>query len=229
MNGCFCYRTVKSEFIRALNLFNHRTLEGIPEVYLPEPENEGEDILHYLGLDPTIRTLLLRQNTGSLIPSDAKLMRYFSFEVAVHIVWLYERIHLMLQEKVSFYFRLVEGTEQGTHYLIWSHKKFGGRNKIMRLGSMHEFISRVVRWLNRLSFSHQPEISFEEIQTKVLQVGKRTFGWWLVQRSGSLELIGDREIDVHGQVNAFLRLELDTYWLKFRGDGGGGGMSLTTI
>nr|WOE89356.1 L [Cambodia Anopheles rhabdovirus] [Cambodia Anopheles rhabdovirus] len=242
----YCYRTVEEEFIRALRLFNHDTLEDIPDVYLPTIENEGEDILHQLGLDPTMRNLILKQNIGilmrgkvedilffylqvgqvaiptrsfgnssNLIPSDVRLLKYFAFEIGVHIwislkmknLWLYQRLHDGLQNKLSFYYRIEPSVDPTQHFLIWSHKEFNGRSKVLRLDSMHGLISRILRWLTRLSIGRQSSFDLDEVYRRVVNNTKRTFNWGLILRSGALELLGDREVNLDGEVNAFLRLD----------------------
>lgn len=245
MNRSYCYRSVESEFRRALNHFNQDTLLNIPNVYIPTLENETEDILDYLGLDPTVRTLIINKafsklelatvesvlefyvqvslaviptKTTSLayplVPSDMKLIRYFSFEIGVHIwislksknLWLYNRCYRYLQNKMSFFYDIPELGDK-SHFLIWSHESFSRNAKTLRLDSMHGFIGRVVRWLSRVSTTYQPSIDIQQFKANILQNGHSSYCWPYIQRSGCLELLGDREVNVDGDVNTFVRID----------------------
>lgn len=54
INRLHCFKTPDMEFQRALSLFNHRSLHGIPAIYMPDIQLELCQTFNWVGVDPSI-------------------------------------------------------------------------------------------------------------------------------------------------------------------------------
>lgn len=66
-----CFRSVRGEFIRALQGFNRDSLAGIPDMYIPDLDLEFSQVFSWLGLDRSVSVVLaetLRNSPEKDIP-----------------------------------------------------------------------------------------------------------------------------------------------------------------